>query len=362
MSNNRPVRAHISIKAIRHNSQRIRELVPDSKIMAVIKADGYGHGMETAAQALDGHVDEFAVNSLDDVFRLRDAGFNKAITVLSASFNLEELYQLNEHRARVTIYDVSQIAVLESIDKDLKMSIWLKADTGMGRLGFSPEELQPALHRLSAIQSVDQISLMTHLANADQTDHSANQVQISLFEELAELYDFTELSLLNSAGILGLPEHAYQWVRPGIMLYGISPLNNKSSEQLELKPAMTLKSKLISVRTLAAGSSVGYGSSYVVVEDTRIGVVACGYGDGYPRHAPTGTPVLINGEIVPLIGRVSMDMICVDLNRLSASVGDEVVLWGEGNPVEVVAERAGTIAYELVCRILPRVERVASEH
>jgi len=329
--------------------------------MAVIKADGYGHGMENAAQALIDNVDEFAVNSLDDVIRLRNAGFDKASTVLSASFNLHELYQLDELGARVTIYDLSQIPVLESIDKNLKMSIWLKVDTGMGRLGFLPEELPAVLHRLSKVESVDQISLMTHLANADQTEHPVNQIQISLFEELSKMYDFAELSLLNSAGIFGLPDHSYQWVRPGIMLYGISPLNNKSAEQLKLKPAMTFKSKLISVKTLAAGSSVGYGSSYIVDEDTLIGVVACGYGDGYPRHAPTGTPVLINGEIAPLIGRVSMDMICVNLSQLSASVGDEVVLWGEGNPVEVVAEYAGTIAYELICGVLPRVERVASE-
>ncbi len=360
MSHSRPVQVHINTAALQHNSQRVRELVPNSKIMAVIKADGYGHGMEIVADALSSSVDEFAVNSLDDVLRIRNAGFDKAITVLSANFNKQQLLELVKLNARITLYDSTQLPVLASLDEKLNLSIWLKVDTGMGRLGFLPEELPNTLDQVNKIKAVSNISLMTHLANADQVDNPASGKQIDVFNELAAVNQFTELSILNSAGVLALPEYALQRVRPGIMLYGISPLVNQSAEQLGLQAVMTFKSKLISIRRLPAGSSIGYGSTYVVDDDTRIGVIACGYGDGYPRHAPTGTPVLINGLIVPLIGRVSMDMICVDLNNITAKVGDDAILWGEGNPVEVVADYAQTIAYELVCGILPRVERIVN--
>lgn len=358
MSNFRQTWVHINTAALQHNIQRIRELAPNSKIMAVIKADGYGHNMETVAEALNTHADEYGVNGLDDVIRLRDLGVDKPLTVLSSKLNLTILTQLAKLQARATIYDLSQLAVLEQLNTEQKISIWLKIDTGMGRLGILPEDLPQVMARLNKNQSIGSISLLTHLANADHPEHRSNQQQIELFSTLAAQYEFAELSILNSAGLVSFSQYAFDFVRPGIMLYGISPSSGMSAEQLGLQAVMTFKSELISVKRLSAGSAVGYGSAYVLDEDTVIGIVGCGYGDGYPRHAPTGTPVLVNGLLVPLIGRVSMDMICVDLGQIRAKVGDQVVLWGEGNPIEVIAEYAGTIAYELCCGILPRVERI----
>ncbi len=358
MSNYRPVKVHISTSALQHNSKRARDMAPDSHIMAVIKADGYGHGMEAVAEAIDGLVDEFAVNSLDDVLRLRDAGFKKPLTVLSANLDKASLSKFTELETRATIYDISQLALLEQIADDQDLSIWLKVDTGMGRLGILPDEFDVVLQRLSQINGLSEISLMTHLANADQADNPENLNQIELFEKLAAKYSFKQLSILNSAGLVAYSQSAKDITRPGILLYGISPSIGKSAEQLDLKPVMTFKSELISIKRLAAGSAIGYGGTYVLDQDSRIGIIACGYGDGYPRHAPSGTPVLVNDILVPLVGRVSMDMICVDLGEISAKVGDSVTLWGEGNPIEVIAEYAQTISYELCCGILPRVERI----
>ena len=349
---------HINTAALQHNIKRMRSFAPKSSIMAVIKADGYGHGMEVVADAIDEFSDEYAVNSLDDVLRLRDAGFKKSLNVLSASLDKESLQTLAQLNVRVTTFDLSQLQLIEQIPEDLNLSIWLKIDTGMGRLGIMPDDLAVVMHRLSKVTGLSDISLMTHLANADQPDHPSNQQQLALFEDLVGKYDFKQSSILNSAGLVAFSDSAKDITRPGIMLYGISPTTLKSSDQLDLKPVMTFKSELISVKRLSAGSAIGYGSTYVLDQDSRIGIIACGYGDGYPRHARNGTPILVNDTLVPLIGRVSMDMICVDLGEISAKVGDSVTLWGEDNPIEVVAEYADTIAYELCCGILPRVERI----
>jgi len=358
LSNFRPVSVHIDTAALQHNIKVTRDSAPNSAIMAVIKADGYGHGMEAVATVIDDFADEYAVNSLDDVLRLRNSGFDKTLTVLSASLDSQSLEQFSRLNTRVTLYDLTQLSIIEEIASDQKLSIWLKVDTGMGRLGILPDDFDVVMHRLSKVDGLSDISLMTHLANADQVDHPANQQQIKLFDELAGKYNFKQTSILNSAGIVSFSESAKDITRPGIMLYGISPKLGVSAEQLNLKPVMTFKSELISVKRLTAGSSIGYGGAYVLDQDSRIGIIACGYGDGYPRHARHGTPVLINDILVPLIGRVSMDMICVDLGDIAAKVGDSVTLWGEGNPIEVIAEYADTISYELCCGILPRVERI----
>ncbi|MBX2849509.1 MAG: alanine racemase [Acidiferrobacterales bacterium] len=358
MTNFRPARVHISTTALQHNIKQIRSLAPDANIMAVIKADGYGHGMETVAAAISDHVEEFAVNSLDDVLRLRNAGFDKQLTVLSASLDKTSLLKFTELNTRVTIYDLSQLSLLEQIADNQNLSIWLKVDTGMGRLGILPKEFDVVISRLLQIKGLADISLMTHLANADQAENPANFKQIKLFEELAAKHPFERLSILNSAGLISYAEYAMDISRPGLSIYGISPTIGKSAEQLNFKPVMTFKSQLISIKRLSAGSAIGYGGTYVLDQDSRVGVIACGYGDGYPRHARNGTPVLVNGMLVPLIGRVSMDMICVDLGEIVAKVGDSVTLWGEANPIEVVADYAGTISYELCCGILPRVERI----
>lgn len=354
---NRAAHVVIDRSALKHNLTQIRRLAPDAAVMAVIKADGYGHGMELAADVLSA-ADEFAVNSLDDVHRLRSYGVDKTLNVLSASLDLQQLNKLSEWNVRSVFYDFAQLHTYEQINDDANLSIWLKVDTGMGRLGVLPDELGLVYKRLSAVPGISSISLMTHLANADNADHPSNQVQINSVRALSKQFEFAELSIANSAGVVNFSSSHADLIRPGVMLYGISPVNGKSAEALGLKPVMTFKSRLISVKSLPAGSAIGYGSRYSLDVDSRIGVVACGYGDGYPRHAPSGTLVFVNGFYVPIIGRVSMDMITVDLGELPAEVGDEVILWGAENPIEEVAASAGTIAYELCCGILPRVERV----
>ncbi len=357
LKQNRAVCVEINRAAFTHNLNVVKALTPNAAVMAVIKADGYGHGMEVTADSLAG-ADEFAVNSLDDVQRLRAHGVTKALTVLSADLNTEHLNQLTELNVRPVFYDLAQLMVFEQVDANANLSIWLKVDTGMGRLGVLPSDLPFVYQRLSKIDGISSINVMTHLANADNINHSSNQEQIDSFNEQLDLFSFEQASVLNSAGVVNFATEQADFVRPGIMLYGISPVSGKSASDLGLKPVMTFKSKLISVKQLPAGSAVGYGSSYSLEVNSRIGIVACGYGDGYPRHAPSGTLVLVNGFYVPLVGRVSMDMLTVDLGELPAEVGDEVVLWGPDNPIEDVAKAAGTIGYELCCGILPRVERV----
>ena len=357
LEQNRPVCVEINRAAYTQNLAKVRALTPNAAVMAVIKADAYGHGMEVAAECLAGS-DEFAVNSLDDVQRLRSHGVVKRLTVLSASLSVEHLNSLAALNVRPVFYDLAQLALFEGVDANADLSIWLKVDTGMGRLGILASDLPFVYQRLSKVQGIRSINMMTHLANADNVNDTNNSEQIELFKQQLNLFSFEQSSLLNSAGIVNYSSQEMDFVRPGIMLYGVSPVERKSGSDLGLKPVMTFKSKLISVKQLPAGSAIGYGSTYSLEVNSRIGIVACGYGDGYPRHAPSGTLVLVNGFYVPLVGRVSMDMLAVDLGELPAEVSDEVILWGEDNPVEEVAKAAGTIAYELCCGILPRVERI----
>lgn len=343
--------------ALSHNLSKIRERCPKSKVMAVIKADGYGHGMELVAEVLS-DADEFAVSDQYDFRRLRTNGIDTPVTLLSAYFSLDELELMLDQNVRPAIYDLSQIELFEQLDRGASLSIWLKVDTGMGRLGLCANEVPGALRRLEKITAIKDISLMTHLANADNINHPVNRKQLAQFNDLSVNYPYKELSVLNSAGLVNFSDQARSIVRTGIMLYGISPIPGAVASSLGLQAAMTFKSQLISVKALSAGSTIGYGSSYVLDHDSTIGIVSCGYADGYPRHAPSGTPVLVNRKLVPLVGRVSMDMLAVDLGDLAARIGDEVILWGEGNPIEAVAEAAATIPYTLCSGILPRVQRV----
>jgi alanine racemase len=343
--------------ALIHNLSRIRERCLGSSLMAVIKADAYGHGMELVAQVLS-DADEFAVSDQDELRCLRANGVDKPITLLSAHFNLSELEKMLDQCVRPTIYDLAQIEILEQLSADASLSVWLKVDTGMGRLGLFANELPDALLRMQKIPAIKDISLMTHLANADNVDHPANEKQLAQFHDLSASYPYKELSVLNSAGLVNFSDQARSIVRTGIMLYGISPIAGTPASSLGLQAAMTFKSKLISLKRLATGSAIGYESSFVLDRDSRVGIVSCGYGDGYPRYAPSGTPVLVNGKLVPLVGRVSMDMLAVDLGDSPARIGDEVILWGEGNPIEAVAAAAATIPYTLCTGILPRVQRL----
>lgn len=356
-SHHRATRVVIDTSAYRHNLERVRSLVPNAKVMAVIKADGYGHGMEVTADALVS-ADEFGVTDLDDVERLRQHGVDKPLNLLSSRFSAQELMTFSERNLRPVFYDFSQFGLLKELPSNANLDLWLKVDTGMGRLGLSVEDAHVIFDSLVDNPAVRSVSAMTHLANADNPNHPGNRRQLAQFAEFIEGHAFQDISLLNSAGTVAFSEHAYDFVRPGLMLYGISPQQNSSADQLALKPVMTFKSELISVKHLPAGSPIGYGSTYTLDTDSRIGVIAAGYGDGYPRHAPSGTPVLVNDLLVPLIGRVSMDLIAVELGELPAEVGDEVVLWGANNPIENIAEMADTISYELTCGITQRVERI----
>lgn len=349
-------RVEINCAALQHNFARVKKCAPNAAVMAVIKADAYGHGMELVASTLD-NADEFGVRNLADVRRLRNAGFNKHITVLSGVWCTEELALLSKNVA-LTLFDWTQLEVIEQATLPHRLSVWLKLDTGMGRLGFLKNDLDEVLRRLGAISKVTDIKLMTHLANATNIESEDTQRQLDILHDVLEQHTFDQVSVLNSAGVCSFPSATYQTVRPGLMLYGASPLDDTSAEELQLRPVMTLKSRLISVREMPVGSAIGYGGVSVLCKEAVIGIIACGYGDGYPRHTQVGAPVLIKGKFAPLLGRVSMDMIAVDISDVDAQVGDDAILWGNGNPIELIAEYANTIPYTLMCGITDRVERV----
>lgn len=353
-----PAYAVLNLDAFRHNLSKVRSCAPNAKIMAVIKANGYGHGLLRIAEALQ-HVDAFAVARVDEGARLRKAGFKNRIAVLEGFFSVEELEELLHYQLDPVVHCLSQLEILEARTEPGACAIWLKLDTGMNRLGFKIEEFSSAYQRLNQCSSVKKpISLITHFACADDLNNDKTLKQINQFNEaVAGLPG--ECSMANSAGILGWEQSLSDWVRPGVMLYGISPFPDSTGEQLGLMPVMELRSRLIAVKRIKAGETVGYGSSWICEKPTIMGVAAIGYGDGYPRYAKVGTPVLVNGRRVPLIGRVSMDMITIDLEtQANAQPGDPVILWNESLPVEEIAQWADTIPYTLVCGVTQRVQLV----
>ncbi len=354
--------AVLDLDAARHNLSKVRSIAPNAKVMAVIKANGYGHGLLRMAAALQ-DVDAFAVARVDEGVQLRKAGFKNRIAVLEGFTDAEELDELLHYQLDAVVHCPAQLKIMEARTEPRACSVWLKLDTGMNRLGFKTAEFNAVYQRLSQCTLVKQpISLMTHFASADDVNDDQTLKQIDLFKRTVAGFS-GERSLANSAGILGWESSLNDWVRPGVMLYGISPFPDATGNQLGLKPVMALRSRLIAVKPIDAGESVGYGGSWTCEKSTTLGVVAIGYGDGYPRHAKAGTPVLVNGKRVSLIGRVSMDMITVDLeNQPDAKPGDPVVLWGESLPVEEIALRADTIPYTLVCGVTQRVQLVEKQH
>ncbi len=357
----RATRVAIDLAALRHNLGRARAAAPDSRILAAIKANGYGHGLVRVAAALD-EADGFGVACLAEALQLREAGIRQPIVLLEGFFAADELAAISRHQLITAVHHEAQLTMLEQCRLERPIPVWLKVDSGMHRLGFPPGQVAAVWSRLAACPNVAEVvGCMTHLANADNLEDAATRRQLTCFAGATAGLPGAR-SIANSAALLGWPESRSEWVRPGIMLYGVSPFLGGRGEQHGLRPAMTLSSELIAVNRLQAGDAVGYGGAFVCPEVMPVGVVAAGYGDGYPRHAPNGTPVLVNGRRVPLVGRVSMDMITVDLRgQPEAKPGDPVVLWGEGLPVEEVAESAGTIPYELLCRVMPRVELVEQE-
>ena len=351
----RPARACIDLRALQHNFQRVRQAAAGSRIMAIIKANAYGHGLLRVAQSLPG-ADAFGVASPEEGIALREAGFDRRIVLLEGPFSGDDLVLVSGYRLDVVIHHASQLDMLEQAGLKRPLDVWLKLDTGMNRLGFEPAAVAELLARLQGIEQVASVRFMTHFACADEPDNDTTRQQSDRFmAALAALSG--EHSLANSAAILAWPDTHADWVRPGIMLYGASPLIEQSAAALDLRPVMTLASNLIAVKPCRAGDAVGYGGDWRCPEDMSVGVAAIGYGDGYPRHAPSGTPVLVNGQQASLIGRVSMDMICIDLRgHDNAAVGDEVQLWGKALPVEEIAAAAGTISYELLCGISHRVQ------
>jgi len=350
---------HLDLEAVRHNLAQVKRYAPDNKIMAVIKANAYGHGMTRMAAALE-TADGFAVARVDEGVRLRSAGIQQPITVLQGFVCQEELQLLLQHGLDTVIHSPEQIAILQQQSASgPQISVWLKMDTGMNRLGFKDKDFIAAYQELQSCPLIaPPVNLITHFANADDLLDDKTRRQIELFN--SAIQDFPgQRSIANSAGIIGWPNVVSDWVRPGLMLYGCSPFAGKTGSDFGLKPVMSLHSRLIAVKDLAAGECVGYGSSWQCQTATRLGVVSIGYGDGYHRHTKCGASVLVNGQRVPLIGRVSMDMLTVDLqSQPHARPGDPVILWGAGLPVEEIARHADTIPYTLLCGITQRVEIV----
>jgi alanine racemase len=353
----RATTAGIDLTALRHNLARVRALAPRARVMAVIKADGYGHGAATVARALSG-ADGFAVARVEEGVRLREAGVEGPVCVLSGFHAADELPELAVRRLSPLIHSAYQIELLERLAQRPGLRVWLKLDTGMHRLGFTAAEGAAAWERLRRCPAVSEVGLMSHLANADDVHDAATRSQIEVFETFRPAGAFAR-SLANSAGVVAWPDSHQDWVRPGIMLYGVSPLKHRSGAELGLRPAMSFQSRLVAVRALERGERVGYGGDFVCPEDMKVGVVGCGYGDGYPRHVAPGTCVAVNGRLAPIVGRVSMDLMSVDLRgHPEAAVRAPVVLWGETPSVEYVARQAGTIAYELLCGVSARVPRI----
>ncbi|RDI45213.1 alanine racemase [Aquicella lusitana] len=350
----RPTFMTIDLSALTHNFERVRDLAPDRFIIAMVKANAYGHGVVSVARALPGAA-ALGVASLEEGIRLREAGITKPIVLIEGLFYPEELTEAVRHDFTLVVHHLPHVEMLEKAQVVKPLSVWLKINTGMHRLGIDPAQTEKIYARLAAAASVKKpIGLMTHFAEADRADSMATPRQVEVFNQ-ATAHLPGPRSLCNSAGIIAWPNAHGDWVRPGLMLYGASPFADKTGLDHGLAPVMTLWSRLIAITEVKKGGKVGYGGTWTAPEDMRVGVVGVGYGDGYPQFAQNGTPVLVKGVECPLAGRVSMDMLTVDLrNQPQASIGDPVVLWGKGLPVERIAQHCNTSAYEILTRMTPR--------
>lgn len=355
-------RALIRLGALKHNLRVIRDAAPDAKVMAVIKANAYGHGMETVAASLDA-ADAFAVARLAEAIRLHEAGIDKPIVLLSGAMTQAELDDAMQRGFEMVVHCAEQLEQLEAA-RHTGAVVWLKFDTGMNRLGFAPEQAPELVDRVRGCPAVGELRLMSHLASADEFDDPMTEQQFVRFRAIAEGFDGA-VSIANTPGALGWPElrdagesfgfRGEHWIRPGIALYGISPFAGRTGADLGLIPVMQFEARLIAVKPLREGARVGYKGRYRAQSDTMLGIISAGYGDGYSRHFRAGTPVLINGRRVPLIGLVSMDLLAVDLGAFARDeVGNIATLWGKGLPVEEVAPWADAIPYELVCGVMNR--------
>lgn len=354
----RPSKVIIHTPALKHNLSQVRRFVGRSTIMAMVKADAYGHGLTKVAEAL-GEVDAFGVSCLEEALWLFDTGVRKEITLMEGFITPAELPVIVQHQFAIVIHSLEQLKWLNRYVGSNPIKVWLKIDTGMNRLGIMPNEVRTAWQSLQDLQCVRKpVGLMTHFANAFRKHDDFTLQQMNNFHEAVAGLPGPK-SLANSAGILAWPASHADCVRPGIILYGVSPFSEHLGADHGLQPAMSLQSALIAIRDCQAGDKIGYGCTWSCPTAMRIGIVAMGYGDGYPLHVPSGTPVLLNGKVAPLVGRVCMDMLMLDLREHpDAQVGDPVLLWGPELPVEKLAQAAGTIPYELLCQVTNRVTRM----
>ncbi len=357
----RPISASISRQALRGNLDLARRHAGGARVWAVIKANAYGHGLLRTVTALEG-ADGFALLDLDVAVRLRDSGISGPVLLIEGFFCADELDLFSTHGFTAVVHDTAQLRMLETARLHQPIDIYLKINTGMNRLGFAVGEAVRVLERLRGCASVGAITLMTHFADADGPGGVAVQMQRLAATGITGL----PRSLANSAALLRYPQTRGDWVRPGIMLYGCSPFPDRSADAIGLRPVMTLKSRLIAVQALRAGDRVGYGSTFMASAPMRVGIVACGYADGYPRHAPgfddRNTPILVAGRRTRILGRVSMDTLFADLSSIpEATVGTEVTLWGDGLSADEVAAASGTVSYELLCALAARVPVVEGE-
>jgi len=348
----RPIRATLSAAALRHNYALAKITAPHAQVLAVVKANAYGHGFERVTRALP-QADGFAMLEIENAASLRNSGYRGTILLLEGVFDAAELRLVQSAEIATVVHSEEQLRMIEAEKPSRPIEVWFKVNTGMNRLGFPAAKMRGYLDRLERTGATRSITLMTHFANADQP-HGIEE-EMRLFNEATKGIAMPR-SLANSAAIFAQPDAHADIVRQGITLYGASPFADRLATSLGVRPAMTFGSEVIAVQELKPGERVGYGGDWTCETPMRIGIVACGYADGYPRHAPSGTPILVGGGRTKTVGRVSMDMLAVDLRPVPhAGVGSPVVMWGEGIPVDEVAMAAGTVGYELLCSVAPRV-------
>ena len=349
--------AILSTENLISNINQIKKSAPKSTIMAMVKANAFGHGLRSTSMRIEKHVDNLGVAAIDEAIALRKVGIKCPITLIEGVFEPDELLVASCQKFDVVFHAFEQIQWLQDTTIPLPIKAWIKVDSGMGRLGFSVQEAKSALEMLKHTRKIHpEIGLLSHLACADEPNHSLNLQQLNTFSELAKLWPGPK-SIANSAAIFNFPDSHYDVVRPGISIYGASPIKNKSAAELGLKPVMTLQTRLTAVKSFPKNSTIGYGATYVCSKETKIGIIAIGYGDGYSRNLPNGTPVLVNNSKCSTIGRISMDMTAIDLTSVpNAKIGDPVILWGEGLPIEDVVQNTKIISNELLCGVQSRVK------
>lgn len=353
----RPTSMQIDVTALLHNVRQVRRAAPGTKLIAMVKANAYGCGINTVLPTLSMHVDALGVACLEEAIAVRRLGINTDCVLFQGLFSPDECAALVNERLQCVIHHTTQLKWILASKLTGRVKVWIKVDTGMHRLGFLPEDVDEVVHALQTCSWVDpEIGLMTHFACADEPENAYNALQWQRFQAVCARYPLLPSSVANSAAILTRPEVHAQFVRPGIMLYGASPFLDRTGQDLGLRPVMRLVSKITAWHVLSAHEPVGYGGTWQSEKPSRIGVVPVGYGDGYPRSIEPNTPVWINHRYAPIVGRVSMDMLTVDLtHHPEVKLGDEVELWGPHVPVEVIARSAKTIPYDLLCRVSPRV-------